>query len=95
MVTKSPKFDAAQKKVVAQLTDLRGSRSKAQLNQSEYWSRYGVTQSGGSRYESGRTVPSPTRILMALHLMGVVSDEDLARAGAVAAKLGKAVESDE
>ena len=29
-------------------------RVKAGLNQSQFWSRIGVTQSGGSRYESGR-----------------------------------------
>ncbi|WP_425305841.1 helix-turn-helix domain-containing protein [Aromatoleum petrolei] len=36
------------------------------MNQSEFWSRLSVTQSGGSRYEAGRTIPSPVRLL--LHL---------------------------
>lgn len=26
------------------------------LNQSEFWSRVGITQSGGSRYETGREI---------------------------------------
>lgn len=36
------------------------------LNQSEFWSAIGVTQSGGSRYESGRNMPRPTRELFRL-----------------------------
>ena len=34
-------------------------------------------------------------MLMALHHMGVVSDEDLARAAVVAEKLGKAADAEE
>ena len=41
-------------------------RSKLGMNQSEFWSRISVTQSGGSRYESGRNLPKPVRVL--LHL---------------------------
>lgn len=41
-------------------------RSKMGMNQSEFWSRISVTQSGGSRYESGRNLPKPVRLL--LHL---------------------------
>jgi len=41
-------------------------RSKLGMNQSEFWSRISVTQSGGSRYESGRNLPKPVRLL--LHL---------------------------
>ncbi len=58
-------------------------------NQSAFWSRFGVTQSGGSRYESGRNLPNATRILMALYAMGAVSDADMARAKTVAAKLAE------
>jgi len=46
--------------------DIRAYRRKHGLNQSEFWSRVGVTQSGGSRYESGRNIPRPVQIL--LHL---------------------------
>ena len=46
-------------------------------NQSDFWSRFGVTQSGGSRYESGRTIPRPVRMLMALYASGTLGDEDL------------------
>lgn len=41
-------------------------RQKMRLNQLEFWGPLGVTQSGGSRYESGRDMPKPVRIL--LHL---------------------------
>ena len=41
-------------------------RAKLGMNQSEFWSRISVTQSGGSRYESGRSLPKPVRLL--LHL---------------------------
>jgi len=32
-------------------------RNKLGTNQSQFWSHLGVTQSGGSRYESGRKMP--------------------------------------
>ena len=41
-------------------------RQKMRLNQLEFWGPLGVTQSGGSRYESGRDIPKPVRML--LHL---------------------------
>jgi len=41
-------------------------RRKLALNQSEFWNRIKVTQSGGSRYESGRNLPQPVCLL--LHL---------------------------
>lgn len=36
------------------------------MNQSDFWKRYGVTQSGGSRYEAGRAMPKPLRMLMVI-----------------------------
>ena len=49
-------------------------------NQSEFWSRFGVTQSGGSRYEGGRGLPKPVRILVRLYADGTITDADLMRA---------------
>lgn len=46
------------------ITDPRKARSKLGINQSKFWSRVGVTQSGGSRYESGRSIPDPVKILL-------------------------------
>ena len=47
-------------------TDPREIRRKLGLNQQQFWSKIGVTQSGGSRYESGRNMPRPVRELMRL-----------------------------
>lgn len=44
--------------------ELRTIRKGLHLNQQEFWQRFGVTQSGGSRYESGRDVPDPVQILI-------------------------------
>lgn len=41
-------------------------RGEAGLNQTEFWARVGVTQSGGSRYENGRKPAKPVRMLLAL-----------------------------
>lgn len=46
--------------------DPRAIRSELKLNQSAFWSRLGVTQSGGSRYESGRDLPKPVAKLASL-----------------------------
>ncbi len=52
-------------------------RQRLGLNQQEFWSKVGVTQSGGSRYESGRAMPKPVRELVRLvHVEGI----DLSRA---------------
>lgn len=48
------------------VVDVREIRRKLGLNQQQFWSRLGVTQSGGSRYESGRNVPRPVRQLVRL-----------------------------
>ncbi len=51
-------------------------RRRLRLNQHEFWSRIGVTQSGGSRYESGRRMPKPVRELLRLvHIEGIELDK--------------------
>ncbi|HVY06307.1 MAG TPA: helix-turn-helix transcriptional regulator [Burkholderiales bacterium] len=44
----------------------REIRLRLNLNQQEFWGQIGVTQSGGSRYESGRNMPKPVRELLRL-----------------------------
>ena len=44
----------------------REIRLRLGLNQQEFWTQIGVTQSGGSRYESGRNMPKPVRELLRL-----------------------------
>lgn len=46
--------------------DAREIRRKLGMNQQQFWSRLGVTQSGGSRYESGRNMPRPVQHLLRL-----------------------------
>lgn len=46
--------------------DAREIRRKMGINQQQFWSKLGVTQSGGSRYESGRSMPRPVQQLLRL-----------------------------
>lgn len=46
--------------------DVVALRKKLKLNQSDFWYPLGVTQSGGSRYESGRKIPRPVQNLLAI-----------------------------
>lgn len=70
---------------------LVGSRRSARMNQTDYWQRFGVTQSGGSRYESGRLIPTPTAMLIWLRESGRIDDKDLVEAAKAvrASKKGK------
>lgn len=65
-----------------EVIDVREVRRKLGMNQSQFWSKIGVTQSGGSRYESGRNIPRPVQALLRLvHIEQVditkVKKEDL------------------
>lgn len=50
-----------------QRTDYRALRKSKDLNQQDFWRPVYVTQSGGSRYESGREAPAPVAELVRLH----------------------------
>jgi predicted transcriptional regulator len=54
---------------IVENVDVREIRRKLGLNQSDFWSEIGVTQSGGSRYESGRSIPRPVQALLRLVLI--------------------------
>ncbi len=56
-------------------------RRKSGENQSVFWRRFGVTQSGGSRYESGRNMPGPLKLLMKALLSGALTIEQLEKLG--------------
>lgn len=47
--------------------DARCLRRRLGMNQADFWHQVSVTQSGGSRYESGRTMP--IQVAWALHLV--------------------------
>ena len=53
-------------KATGKLSNPRDIRHRLGMNQQEFWGRIGVTQSGGSRYESGRTMPKPVQELLRL-----------------------------
>lgn len=59
---------------------IREYRKTVQESQTRFWSRFGVTQSRGSRFEMGLEIPTPVSILLNLYLNGVISDVDLTRA---------------
>ncbi|GGY06960.1 helix-turn-helix domain-containing protein [Paludibacterium paludis] len=46
--------------------DPRSLRLQLDMNQQEFWSAIGVTQSGGSRYENDRRIPRPVMELLRL-----------------------------
>lgn len=73
-------------KLFEEIAEPREIRRKLGLNQHDFWSKVGVTQSGGSRYESGRNMPRPVRELVRLvHIEKVdlskVRKDDLLIAG--------------
>ena len=76
-MTKNSKLD------LAQIADYR---KKLGVNQQIFWSPLGVTQSGGSRYESGRNLPKPVALLVMLRASGKVTDADLAFASVAIAR---------
>lgn len=53
-------------KPFSRIKNPRDIRKKLGLNQMDFWSAVGVTQSGGSRYESGRSMSKPVRELLRL-----------------------------
>ena len=64
MTTKSTTEKPAKK--LPSIRNYRELRRKMNISQSEFWSRIGVTQSGGSRYETTRKVPKPTQTVIDL-----------------------------
>lgn len=77
-MSSSKMFDAkTRKKMLAIVTKPRDARKAAGVNQTAFWALFGATQSGGSRYETGRALPGPMQLLMALHAAGKLSEEDL------------------
>jgi hypothetical protein len=57
--------------------NLRKYRKDKRESQFRFWSRFGVTQSRGSRFEMGVGIPSPIAILLKLYFDGIITDCDL------------------
>jgi hypothetical protein len=62
---------------VAPSFDLKAFRVRKRESQEKFWSRFGVTQSSGSRFETGMLIPTPVAILVKLYVKGTLSDSDL------------------
>ncbi len=45
-------------------SEVREPRQKLRMNQADFWAHFHTTQSGGSRYESGREIPRPVQALL-------------------------------
>jgi hypothetical protein len=58
-------------------TDLRQFRISKRESQEKFWGRFGVTQSSGSRFETGLAIPAPVAILLKLYVAGKLNDGDL------------------
>lgn len=70
------------------LTHLRELRQQTTETQSGFWRKYGVKQSGGSRYEQERLLPRPVQILLVLEALGHVTEEQLLEAVELIEKTG-------
>ncbi len=57
--------------------DLKKFRIAKRESQEKFWGRFGVTQSSGSRFETGLGIPPPVAILVKLYVKGRLSDGDL------------------
>lgn len=56
---------------------LRNHRKKIRESQILFWGRFGVTQSRGSRFETGAEIPPPVTILLELYFKGMLTNKDL------------------
>jgi mannose-6-phosphate isomerase-like protein (cupin superfamily) len=71
--------------------DAKALRKKLGLNQADFWGRIMVTQSGGSRYESGRDMPEP--VAMLVHLTYGSEKQALALLEHLRGQIGKSASS--
>lgn len=65
------------------VADVRGFRKALGVDQKRFWPVFGISQSGGSRFENLRKVSRPVALLLVLLEQGKVSAEDLVQAGVV------------
>lgn len=66
------------------LSNPRAYRMNQDMNQAQFWTRYGVTQCSGSRYEIKDRIPAPVAMLMVLLEQGTITAEELEYARATA-----------
>lgn len=56
---------------------MRDLRYVMRENQTQFWQRFGVAQSSGSRFERGMAIPLPVLLLIRLYLLRRIGDQDL------------------
>jgi hypothetical protein len=56
---------------------IRDLRYVMHENQTQFWQRFGVTQTQGSRFERGRSIPLPVLLLIRLYLLRIIGDDHL------------------
>jgi hypothetical protein len=59
------------------ISDLKKYRISKRESQEKFWGRFGVTQSSGSRFETGLANPAPVALLLKLYVNGKLNDGDL------------------
>jgi DNA-binding transcriptional regulator YiaG len=59
--------------------DLAALRAASGLNQNDFWGKFGIGQSCGSRYENGRRMPLPIQILIRAWIDKLIDDAALAK----------------
>jgi len=57
--------------------ELKKYRIGKRESQEKFWGRFGVTQSSGSRFETGLAIPAPVALLLKLYVNGKLNDGDL------------------
>lgn len=68
----------------AVLCNPKQARKTRGATQTEFWSALGVTQSAGSRYETGREMDKPLRALLILQESGILDEADMKQLMALA-----------
>jgi hypothetical protein len=59
------------------ISELKKYRISKRESQEKFWGRFGVTQSSGSRFETGLAIPAPVALLLKLYVNGKLNDGDL------------------
>lgn len=67
----------AEQNAMPRSSELKRFRVSKRESQEKFWGRFGVTQSSGSRFETGLGIPPPVAILVKLYLNGKLNDGDL------------------
>jgi hypothetical protein len=56
---------------------IQAYRRRVKESQKVFWSRFGVTQSRGSRFELGANIPKPVMLLLRLYFSERITDDDI------------------